>query len=214
MPTDQATLAAFDALYSEAIQSNGAEIDYRLAAPRWQFLCYLADTRNIVLHGSGNPDISVFEPRKSNDVNPFGDRSAVYAASDGLWPLYFAILDRANYPMTLVNTSLRVELGNGMRSDPYYFFSITREALEKRPFRPGTIYLLPRDTFEQQPPEQYGEWEIYLPQWASLVPVTPLVKLRVGPEDFPFIDQIRGHDDKVTFARATADPAGFPWLDE
>jgi hypothetical protein len=54
----------------------------------------------------------------------------------------------------------------------------------------------------------------HLTQWASLVPVTPLAKLPVGPEDFPFLAQIRGHDDKRLFARATADPEGFPWMDE
>ncbi|MDB5540334.1 MAG: hypothetical protein JWQ89_2061 [Devosia sp.] len=60
-----------------------------------------------MLHGSTNPDIEVFEPRKSDDVNAFGDQTAVYAASDGIWPLYFAILDRQRYRMSLINGSFR-----------------------------------------------------------------------------------------------------------
>jgi hypothetical protein len=39
------------------------------------------------------------------------------------------------------------------------------------------------------------------------------MKLSVGPEDFPLLDHIRGHDDESTFARARADPDGFPWVD-
>ena len=34
----------FDALFDDAV-AWGGEVDYRLAAPRWQFLCHLADRR-------------------------------------------------------------------------------------------------------------------------------------------------------------------------
>ena len=214
MPVDEATLGAFDALYAAASESGGAEIDYRLAAPRWQFLCHLADTKEIVLHGSGSPDIELFEPRQADDVNPFGDRKAVYAAGDGIWPLYYAILDRQRYPMSLINSASRLGLANQQRSDPFYFFSISAKALAQRPFHRGTVYLLPRATFEEQGPDRFGEWDIHIPQWASLAPVRPLARLAVGPEDFPFLEQLRGHDDVVAFARARANPGGFPWLDD
>jgi hypothetical protein len=213
MPTDPETLALFEHLAEAALRAGGGPIDYRLVAPRWQFLCHLADSREIVLHGSGNPDIELFEPRKSDDVNPFGDRKAVCAASDGLWPMYFAILDRERHPMTLVNSSMQFDLGEGRRSEPCYFFSITAAALARRPFRRGTIYLLPRRSFEQQPVLRAGDRDIHLSQWASLEAVRPLASLSVGPEDFPLLEATRGHDDAVTFARARADPAGFPWLD-
>lgn len=42
--------------------------------------------------------------------------------------------------------------------------------------------------------------------------VRPLARLRVVPEDFPFLRQVRGHDKKVIDERAAADPNGFPWL--
>jgi hypothetical protein len=69
MPT---VLWAFEVLCEEALGGGRREIDYRLAAPKWQFLCYLADTRDILLHGSGDSTIDIFEPRQSNDVNVFG----------------------------------------------------------------------------------------------------------------------------------------------
>ena len=64
-----------------------------------------------------------------------------------------------------------------------------------------------------QAPEPFEDAEIHLPQWASQLPVAPLAKLSVGPEDFPFLGQLRGHDG-ATFARARANPGGFPWLEK
>ena len=66
MPADPAALAAFDALFEEVEASHGKLIDYRLELPIWQFLAYLADTRDVLLHGSGNPaiaDVSVIDSR-------------------------------------------------------------------------------------------------------------------------------------------------------
>jgi len=215
MDRDAATLAAFERLYADAVaRGDGGVIDYTLPIPRWQLLCYLADNKEIVLHGSGETDIARFEPRKSNDVDPFGDRSAVYAASDGIWPIFFAITDKVRYNVSLVNACFRIAEAPGELSHPFYFFSITEAALRERPWRRGMIYLLPRGTFERQPPKRRGDAEIDIAQWASLVSVTPLAKLPVGPDDFPFLAAIRGHDDKTLFERATADPEGFPWMDE
>ena len=105
---DAATRAEFDRVLDEAVLAGPDQfIDYRMAAPKWQFLCYAADRGGFVLHGTGNPDIATFEPRQSNDVDAFGNRCAVYAASDGLWPMYFAILDRDRYDMGLTNASIQ-----------------------------------------------------------------------------------------------------------
>jgi hypothetical protein len=211
MPLDAATRDAFDALHEEVERAGGAELRYDLGAPIWQFLCYLTDSKEVVLHGSGDPAIAEFEPRKSNDVDEFGDRKAVYAASDGLWPMYFAIIDRPRVPMSLLNGAFRIADDAGALSEMHYFFSITEAALAARAFRAGTIYVLPRETFERQPP--LGGGRVHTAQWASLEPVTPLARFTVAPEDFPLLGDIRGHDDEVTFARARARPDGFPWLD-
>jgi hypothetical protein len=213
MPGDAATIGAFEALYEEALKAEGGELAYRLEAPVWQFLCHVADTKPVVLHGSPNPNIALFEPRKSDDVNEFGARTAIYAASDGLWPMYFAILDRAGFPMSLNNSATRLQEANGTPGEPFYFFSISDHALAQRPFRRGTVYLLPRETFEHQAPLSLRGQTIVTAQWAGPVPVRPLAKLSVGPEDFPLLEQIRGHDDDVMMRRAREDPDGFPWVD-
>ena len=205
-------LAGFDRLLATTIETPGGEIDYRLPAPKWQFLCHLADAHALLLHGSTNPQIVLFEPRKSNDAHAFGDRRAVYAASDGIWPLYYAVLDRQRFPMSLNNACIRI--AGEVPSEPHYFFSISQSALAQRPFRNGWVYLLPRTSFEQQPPLKSAGLQVEVQQWASLEAVHPIARLAVSPEDFPFLAALRGHDDEEMFRRARADPDGFPWIDD
>jgi hypothetical protein len=214
-PPDEDTIAAFEELFATMLADGpGTMIEYTLTAPKWQFLCYLCDHKEILLHGSGRADIEEFEPRQSNDIEEFGNRQAVYAASDGIWPIYFAVMDRDGGVDSLVNGCSWVIEADGARHGPYYFFSINADALARRAWRSGTIYLLPRRTFEQQPLMSFQGVQHEVAQWASLVPVRPLAQLPVEPEDFPFLDQIYGHDPQVVQERAARDPAGFPWLDE
>ena len=211
---DRETVAAVDRFLALALE-RGSEhpIDYTLDLPRWQFLCHAVERGNLVLHGSGDPGIGVFEPRQPADSLEFSNRCAVFGAVDGLWPMYYAILDRASHPMMLCNACIRLGSGAGALSDPYYFFSISDTALQRRPWRTGMVYLLPADSFEAQPPLTLADAQVYIAQSASPVPVEPLAKLAVGPDDFPFLGQIRGHDDEQLQARIAADPGGFPWLE-
>ncbi len=211
---DATTIAAFERLFASAVApGTGAAIAYTLTASKWQFLCYLCDTKGVLAHGSGQADIAEFEPRQSSDVAEFGARRAVYAASDGLWALYFAVLDRERQVTSLVNACLRVVDAQGRRSAPLYFFSINADALPQQPWRQGAIYLLPRATFVQQAVQPYRGDHIEVAQWASPSPVRPLARLAVGPEDFPFLAQIQAHNPQVLRESAARDPEGFPWLD-
>jgi hypothetical protein len=208
---DAATRAQFDALLAAALAAGpGTAIDYRLAAPKWQFLCHVADRGEVVLHGSSDPDIGCFEPRQSNDIAEFGNRKAVYAAADGLWAMYFAILDRPRHLMSLTNSCFRELAEDGSVSEPYYYFAVNREVLEQDQFSPGTVYLLPAGKFEREAAYVERGRLVVTAQAASLEPVEPLAKLTVEPADFPL--RIRGYDLATHLARIDADPAGFPWL--
>jgi hypothetical protein len=143
----------------------------------------------------------------------FSNRRAVFAATDGIWPMYYAILDREQHPMMLCNSCIRI-CADGHTSNPYYYFSISRPELQVKPWRTGTVYLLPADNFDIQPLISVGESLIEVAQAASPVPVDPVAKLSVLPGDFPFLDEIIGHDDEVLAARIAADPGGFPWYEE
>ncbi|MBM9504347.1 hypothetical protein [Actinacidiphila acididurans] len=53
---DRRTAASFDRLLDAALdRSPDRPVDYRLDAPKWQFLCHVADRGDVVLHGSGAP---------------------------------------------------------------------------------------------------------------------------------------------------------------
>lgn len=172
--SDPETEAAFDLILDQAL-AGGAErpIDYRLGVPKWQFLCHAAERGNLVLHGSGDPNIDLFEPRQPADPLEFRGRYAVFAATDGIWPIYYAILDRKGHPMMLCNSCVRVCSKTAEQGDPCYFFSISDTALRRRPWRTGTVYLLPGDTFELQPPLAVGDVRVQIAQTASPVPVKP-----------------------------------------
>ncbi len=204
--------ADFDQLYAEIKATETSRcIDYHIPAPKWQFLCYLAEQHGVVLHGTGAPALQVFEPRPSIDLSEFGAQTAVYAAEDGLWAMFFAILDRVNYPMATSNACVRLVDKNGKESEPYYVFSISQSALLKQPWRRGMVYLLPGDTFINQPSLRFGQYEVQIPQLASLVPVKPYSYLGVAPEEFPFLKDIRGIDDSRLAEYGEAMQAGAPW---
>jgi hypothetical protein len=169
-------------------------------------LIYATDQRNALVHGSGSADIAEFEPRKADDAYEFGDQKAVYAASDGIWAMFYAIVDREGSVTGLVNACFRHQ----GEEEPYYYFSINEHPDENR-WRQGIVYLLPSETFEQQGSFPTKAGPVSVAQHRSFEPVRPFAKLAVGPEDFPFLKQIRRHNIKELRARILADPDGFPW---
>ncbi|HWI63876.1 MAG TPA: hypothetical protein VNT75_18735 [Symbiobacteriaceae bacterium] len=209
--SDENAQLAFDELLRTMLCSGGCPtIPYTLPWPKWQFLCHVADHHDIALHGSGDPNIALFEPRQANDLNEFGNQKAVYAASDGLWAMFFAIVDRGRVE-SITNACIRLEDETGTSHGPYYVFSVSQSALASQPWRTGEVYLLPRRTFTAQPSVAFGTSEVHIAQLASPVPVQPLAKLTVTPADFPFLMQIRGHDDHRLQEYATALQTGAPW---
>lgn len=211
MNLDENMRNAFDELL-DAKLSTGAcpTIQYTLPWPKWQFLCYLADQHEIALHGSGDPDIALFEPRQPADLTEFGNQKAIYAAADGLWAMFFAIVDRARVP-SIANACIRLADQAGALHGPYYIFSVSQAALPSQPWRTGAVYLLPRHSFMVQPAMTIGTTEVHIAQLASFAPVQPLAKLTVTPTDFPLLRQIRGHDDQRLQEYATAMQTGAPW---
>src|SRR6266498_2586237 len=135
----------------------------------WQFLCGLADCREIAFHGTGDPNIESFEPREPIDFAPFGHQKAVFATSDPIWAMFYAIVDRDRYDITLNNGCiLLLDAKDGL---PRYYFSISRGALPQRPWRTGYVYLLPAEGFVEQAPGPYGGHTARVPQLASPVAV-------------------------------------------
>ena len=127
--------------------------------------------------------------------------------------MFFAILDR-RVAWSLVNACFSVaeEAGTSSEEPVHYYFSVNADALEgRRGFRNGVVYVLPRSTFEREAPDDSRDVVITSRQWASLRPVRPLASIAVTPDDFPFIDDVNGHDYAAVAARAAKDPDAFPW---
>jgi hypothetical protein len=211
-----ATEAAVDAFLQLADGNGGRrllDVDALLRETprvvRWRFLCSLAARRRIAFHGTGDPGIERFEPREPVDFAPFGRQRAVFATSDPIWAMFYAIVDRRRYRLTLNNGCLVLE----DTGDAYYYFSVSRQALARRPWRTGYVYFLPADTFVEQPGDVYAGHQARVPQLASPVAVTPFARLRVAPRSFPFLGRIRGHDDERLADYARAVMAAEPWPD-
>jgi hypothetical protein len=212
MSLDDQACSDFDGLL-ERIRLAGPnhQIVYNLSFPKWQFLCHVADQHNMVLHGSGDGSIHLFEPRQAIDLNEFGGQTAVYAAGDGLWAMFFAIVDRDHYPMSVNNACIQLSDATGKVGGHRYVFSISQTALSLQPWRTGFVYLLPPDTFTAQASQPFGPYEVSVPQLASLEPVTPLARLEITPEDFPLLINIRGHEDARLQEYAQAMQNGGLW---
>jgi hypothetical protein len=179
--------------------------------PKWAFLIWLTHHQNYLVHGTGNSSIQLFEPKKADDTNWFGNQNAVYAASDGIWAMFYAILDRPKIPMSISNGAVQITLEP---PQDIYFFSVQDTALEQKPFCTGWVYVLPKQGFSQEPKGQRDGIPYATHHWANLNPVKPLFSIQVEPSDFPFLHQIRSHNNEILWKKVEANPNGFPWIEE
>jgi hypothetical protein len=211
------TQSAVDEFLSCTRRNAGGILDVdrflrdRRGVTRWRFLCGVASGSQIAFHGTGDPDIESFEPREPIDFAPFGQQRAVFATSDPIWAMFYAIVDRDRYRITLNNGCILLLDSKGRSGTPHYYFSITRSALPQRPWRTGHVYLLPGGSFVEQPSGTYGGHRARVPQLASPVAVRPFARVRVAPRDFPFLAQVRGHDDERLAEYAEAVMAAAQW---
>jgi hypothetical protein len=133
----------------------------------WQFLSTLAERREIAFHGTGDPNIQSFEPREPIDFAPFGHQRAVFATTDPIWAMFYAVVDRDRWRLTLNNGCILLLDAKGRPGLPHYYFSITRDALREQPWRTGYVYFLPAETFVAQPAATYAGRTARVPQLAS-----------------------------------------------
>lgn len=202
--------AAFDDLFASTRQNGW--IHYQLLYPKWQFLSYLCRSTALVLHGSQNADVTIVEPRKAMDGRAFSGQKAIYATTDGIWAIFFAIVDRKHFtPLSLFNSCLNIQISADQILGPLYFFSITHSALLQKPWCDGAVYILRRENFEQELPQKMLGAKIIFPHWISVEPAKPVAKLLVQPQDFPFLADVHGHNDEKLARLAAQDANGFPW---
>jgi hypothetical protein len=165
-------------------------IDYQLPYPKADFLNYICDWRGYVAHGSPLSDLSILRPvRLTNDSSEFGNRHQIFCSPDGMWALWFAILDKSRIHVTENGC---VRFGRGSGRVKYYHFDLPAESKDTPPFTDGMIYLAHAGDF----PERHAyplldKFDAENEEWGSSKPVIPLAKMHVKPEDFPYLDKVQ-----------------------
>ena len=190
--------AYFEQVWAEALASGGdlAVVGY----PKHQFVQWLMGREEVIFHGSGEFEIEEFRPIRTsmelNDRTGRGNLGATYGTHDGLWAMFFAVIDRSQLEGTIRNgiADYTSPTGDTVR---IYRFSIHAELLVNRPYRSGALYLLARDRFARIP---YYEGGPLSDEWACFEPVAPLAKILLDADDFPFLETIGGHDDSEIIA--------------
>ena len=135
----------------------------------------------------------------------------VYAASDGLWAMIYAL--RGPQSQNQSDMGLRLRLPDGEWSAMRYFLSLAArdpETLDARSLlAAGFVYVLPRTGFQPSPPYFHlGLGEVQEAHWVSSAPVRPLMSVPVSPDDFPL--RVGLHEAATVRTRAAANPWGFP----
>jgi len=182
---------AFDHLLDSALSNgNNTLIDYNLPYPKADFLNYICDWRGFVAHGSPLHELDTLEPiRKGKDNNEFGNRQQIFSSPDAMWAMWFAILDKDKYNLTR-NGCVRV--GRGNRRLKYYHFELPKSNRDNSPFTEGMIYIARAKDFPDKRPYPLLDWfDGEIEEWGSTKPVTPLARIKVKPEDFPYFDQVQ-----------------------
>jgi hypothetical protein len=183
--------AVFDNLLSATLaESPGGLIDYHLPFPKAEFLNYLCDWCGYVAHGSVQRDLASLQPlRLSQDASEFGNRQQIFCSPDGAWALWFAILDKSKIRVTQ-NGCVRV--GRGAGRVKVYHFDLPAKNRDDPPFTEGMIYLAHAQDFPEHHPFPLLDWlDAEFEEWGSANPVTPVAKLAVQPEDFPYLDKVQ-----------------------
>jgi len=192
------TEAAFSTVADELLAGETRAVP----EPRLDFLRWLAENRPVVFHGSPRDDLEeLTTERRSRDTTDWGNQEAVYASTDPVWAIYFACLRRDRGWTGTRNGSMG-KAGGPLYPRRYCFVHNRGSASPER-FGPGSLYLLSPSTFVADEPLAGVIDTAHL---VSHVPVRPLARLDVTPDDFPFADRIGYYRDGepiwISFLRA------------
>lgn len=163
---------------SETIQT----IEYNLPYPKEEFLKFLVENKNVLLHGSPSKDLEVLEPKQANDTaKQSGNKKAVYTVNDPVMAIFFAIQNREKINGTIESGAW----DNPETGKQEYKFKIPKNTQETF-WTHGTIYIFDKNSFMPEKDDaghSSGEW-------TSGDPVKPMAKIEIKPEDFQYLDKV------------------------
>lgn len=172
----------FDRIYEHAMSNGDGLIRWDTPYPKHRFIDYMTGRKKLVAHGSNAAGIERFETREQA---LFSGRpvEAVFASKDGIWPIFFAVLDRGKLAGGFRNGCIQTKQGAR-----FYFFSLNRETMDKAPWTRGCVYLLPSETFERS-----HAAAVYFDEWVSKQAVRAVLRLEVSPVDFAYANRVAVH---------------------
>ena len=188
-----------DARFEEAWSAHTQGGEFIVPEPYrpFEFVLWLMARDEFIFHGSAKTDIEIFEPRRDSvelmDFGGHGNLGAVYGTHDGLWAMFFAVIDRGRIEGSIRNGVATYRSWKTGEEVDFYQFSVSARNLPDQPFSSGGLYILPRETFEKI---RLGPDGPFTNEWGSRSPVRPMAMLKLEPEDFPFLEDVAGHDDE------------------
>src|SRR3989344_4477569 len=121
---------AFTKLFEETLRKQEAgvpAVEYNLPYPKEDFLKFLVEEKNVLLHGSPEKEIEIFEPRQANDTEKkSGNKVAVYGVIDPVLSIFYAIQDRKKIQGS-IESGVNEDLETGKVE---YKFKIPKNAME------------------------------------------------------------------------------------
>lgn len=127
--------------------------------------------------------------RLTNDSSEFGSRKQIFCSPDGIWAMWFAILDKSRIHVT-ENGCVRI--GNGKRRIKYYHFELPFDNRKAPPFVNGMLYIAQAKDFPERHAIPFLDlFNAEFEEWGSANPVMPLVRIPVSPDDFPYLDKVQ-----------------------
>ena len=174
---DPARREAFDRLIADARKSDGTVELAGCPYPVHELLTHLVVERCLLLHGSNDATLEQLEARPARDFRTV--LQAVVACDDAIWPLFYAVVARAQIEAMFTGCT---HLGRPPRLRRFYFFAVVGDPADAGSWTDGAIYALPRTGFRRE----WGQ------EWVSPGPVRPMLRVPVRPEDFPLRESVVG----------------------
>ena len=187
--TDSTRRKTFDDLIAAAHGSDGVLETSACQYPVHELPTHLVMEHDLLLHGSNDSALEMLEPRPAQDFDT--ELLAVVASDDGIWPIFYAVVARDGIEGMFTGcTHLGRPPGVVRR---FYMFAIGGDPSAPTSWTRGAVYAVPRSGFRR-------EWGH---EWVRPSAVRPLLRVTVGPEDFPLRDAVIGLSGPDEFRRVS-----------
>lgn len=186
--TDSERREHFEALIGAARAGDGTLDAAACSYPLHELLTHLVVEHGLLLHGSNDARLEVLDPRPAHDFDT--ELLAVVACDDGIWPIFYAVIARDHIEGMFTACT---HLGHPPRLRRFYMFAIGADPAASTSWTRGMVYALPRNGFRR-------EWGH---EWVSPHRAHPLLRVPVGPDDFPLRNAVVGLSGRDEFRRVS-----------